>query len=126
MTMIDLRQSLNIVREEQYGVWFERWYQNTDVPALCRQAAEKGQFRLVIYDRNELLRKHSDRTAGRGQYLVSRFEDELFVPNLAKKLPSLSVYRKKWVTTSSFFGLGSQTTNYNQVIIDWSEADGQD
>ena len=52
---------------------------------------------------------------------MNRMEDELMIPLLSKRLHSLSVYRKTWVEQTSFFGLSGTTTNYNQIIIDWSE-----
>jgi hypothetical protein len=121
MTQTDMRHALNILREEQYGRWFERWYDNTDVPRLCREAASRGEKKLVLYDRNEFLKKYHRDSDNHAQYLVSRMEDDLMVLMLSQRLHSLSVYRKTWVEKTSFFGLGGTTTNYNQIIIDWSK-----
>jgi hypothetical protein len=117
-----MRRSLNILREEQYGRWFERWYNNADVPRLCREAASKGKKKFVLYDRNEFLKKYHNDSDNRAQYLVSRMEDELMVLMLSERLHSLSVYRKTWVKESPYSAfLGGRTITYNQIIIDWSE-----
>lgn len=51
MTETNMRQALNIVRRQQYRVWFDRWFAHTNVAEHCRQSAERGFTSLVIYRR---------------------------------------------------------------------------
>lgn len=115
MAETNMRQALNIVRRQQYQVWFDRWFAHNNVAEQCRQSAERGYTSMVIYDRKSLIADSEH-----DQYLLKRFEDDQFVPLLQAKLPALEVSRRTGVETyQTLFGRNNR--EYNQVVIDWSE-----